>query len=206
MFGSGSDAEKQKVAGDVVHGFRNAGFIYLKNHGIPKDQIDAVFAHSAEFFALPQAEKDALAWYAAAANRGYTTLGREKTSMADEPDVAALREANPDLKESLEIGRDDEPQYPNMWPPQKDADQWASEFKSTMMQFFSTCYRFHMEVMRCIAVGLDIDKHWFDPFTDGGDNTLRLLHYPAQSRDVFERNQDQVRAGAHTDYGMSCRW
>jgi isopenicillin N synthase-like dioxygenase len=205
VFGSGSDAEKQKVARDVVHGFRNAGFIYLKNHGIPKDQIDAVFAHSAKFFALPQAEKDALAWYAAAANRGYTTLGREKTSMADEPDVAALREANPDLKESLEIGRDDEPQYPNMWPAQRDADQWASEFKSTMLQFFSTCHRFHMEVMRCIAVGLDIDQHWFDPYTNGGDNTLRLLHYPAQSREVFERNKDQVRAGAHTDYGMSCR-
>jgi isopenicillin N synthase-like dioxygenase len=205
VFVSGSDAGKQNVARDVVHGFRNAGFVYLKNHGIPKDQIDAVFAHSAKFFALPQAEKDALAWYDAAANRGYTTLGREKTSMADEPDVAALREAIPDLKESLEIGRDDQPDLPNMWPPQTD-DQWAAEFKSTMKEFFSRCNMFHMEVMRCIAVGLGIDEHWFDAYTDAGDNTLRLLHYPAQNREVFERNKDQVRAGAHTDYGMSVRW
>jgi isopenicillin N synthase-like dioxygenase len=177
----------------------------LKNHGIPNDQIDAVFAHSAKFFALSSAEKDSLAWYSAAANRGYTTLGREKTSMIDEPDVAGLRDANPDLKESLEIGRDDQPEYPNMWPPQEDSgDKWASEFKSTMLKFFSTCYQFHMEVMRCIAVGLGLDHHWFDDYTNAGDNTLRLLHYPAQSRDVFERNKDQVRAGEHTDYGMSC--
>ena len=30
---------------------------------------------------------------------------------------------------------------------------------------------------------------------------LRLLHYPEVDADVFQTNKNQVRAGAHTDYG-----
>ena len=60
-----------------------------------------------------------------------------------------------------------------------------------------------MQLMRAIAVGLGIDETWFDGYTDRGDNTLRLLHYPPVSADVFARNENQVRAGAHSDYG-SC--
>ena len=58
-----------------------------------------------------------------------------------------------------------------------------------------------MQVMRAIAVGMSIEEKWFDDFTNRGDNTLRLLHYPPVKKEVFERNQNQLRAGAHTDYG-----
>ena len=58
-----------------------------------------------------------------------------------------------------------------------------------------------MQVMRCIAVGLGIEEKWFDEFTDRGDNTLRLLHYPPVDKATFDKNEKQVRAGAHTDYG-----
>lgn len=55
--------------------------------------------------------------------------------------------------------------------------------------------------MRAIAVGMGIDEAYFDPYTDGGDNTLRLLHYPSVPKSVFTKNNMQVRAGEHTDYG-----
>jgi isopenicillin N synthase-like dioxygenase len=188
----------------MVEGFRTAGFIYLKNHGIPPAQLSKVFGQSAKFFELPQTQKDALEWYSAEANRGYTGHGREKVSLSEEADkVAELREQAPDLKESLEIGRDDEPQFPNMWPPAgAGGGDWAEQFKADMKEFFEACKNFHMEVMRSVAVGLGIDTTWFDGFTDAGDNTLRLLHYPPVSKEVFDRNASQVRAGAHTDYGM----
>jgi len=201
LYLSGSPEEKKKVADEVVKGFQTAGFIYLKNHGIPREQVSHVFGQSARFFAQSQPNKDALAWYSAEANRGYVTHGREKVSMADD-DVEALRQAAPDLKESLEIGRDDEPQFPNMWPPQDESsDSWPSEFKASMLKFFTDCKQLHMQVMRSMAVGLGIEESWFDGYTDAGDNTLRLLHYPAVAREVFEKNELQVRAGAHTDYG-----
>jgi isopenicillin N synthase-like dioxygenase len=129
--------------------------------------------------------------------------------LAEEADkVAELREEAPDLKESLEIGRDDEPECPNMWPPEGSGERpaWATEFKETMNGFFDQCKEFHMTVMRAIAVGLAIEEKWFDGFTDRGDNTLRLLHYPSVKKEVFDRNKNQVRAGAHSDYGkmISC--
>jgi isopenicillin N synthase-like dioxygenase len=164
--------------------------------------VSDVFDKSAQFFALPQPKKDELAWYSAAANRGYTAYGREKVSMNGVEDVAALREAIPDLKESIEIGRDDEPEHPNMWPQSEDGtDKWPSEFRNITTDFFSTCKTLHMQVMRSVAVGLGIESSWFDDFTDGGDNTLRLLHYPPVKKEVFEKNKLQVRAGEHTDYG-----
>jgi isopenicillin N synthase-like dioxygenase len=118
--------------------------------------------------------------------------------MADVEDVAALREANPDLKESLEIGREGQEGHPNQWPP---GEGWPVEFRNTMQEFFVRCKDLHMEVMSSIAVGLGLDAKFFDGYTDVGDNTLRLLHYPEVKRSVFQKNEAQVRAGIHTDYG-----
>ncbi len=113
---------------------------------------------------------------------------------------AELRKTVPDLKESLEIGRDDQPETPNMWP---SGDDEAAQFKTQMMGFFETAKKLHMQVMRAIALGMGIDETWFDGFTNAGDNTLRLLHYPGVSKEIFKRNdgQLQVRAGEHSDYG-----
>lgn len=186
----------------MLNGFQNAGFIYLKNHGISQSTLSTVFSHSANFFARPEEQKDALAWYSAAANRGYTAQGREKLVVLEETGTEEeLRKIVPDLKESLEIGRDDQPETPNMWP---SGDEEATEFKKEMMAFFETCKRLHMQVMRAIALGMAIEETWFDGFTDAGDNTLRLLHYPGVAKSIFKRDdgQIQVRAGEHSDYGI----
>jgi isopenicillin N synthase-like dioxygenase len=176
----------------------------LTNHGIPPSIVQKVFGYSASFFKLPQNTKDSLAWYSARANRGYVTHGREKTSFLEQADIVEeLRKQAPDLKESLEIGRDDEPEYPNMWPKEGagEEENWAADFKESMNSFFDACKDMHMQVMRSIAVGLSLEARWFDEFTDQGDNTLRLLHYPGVKKEVFDKNENQVRAGAHTDYG-----
>lgn len=117
------------------------------------------------------------------------------TSAEEIEDVRAQEGA--DLKESIEIGREDEPGLPNHWP----TDDEGLVFKQQMIKFFDLCKNLHVEIMRAIAVGLGIDEHWFDAYCDGGDNTLRLLHYPEVRAEVFKKNENQVRAGAHTDYG-----
>jgi len=187
----------------VLNGFQTAGFVYLKDHGISPETISNVFSNSAKFFARPQEEKDALSWYSPAANRGYSAQGREKVTLPDEKDVKKLREAIPDLKESIEIGREGVPDMPNMWPPTEGDDE-AKVFKDVMLKFHDTCKELHMQLMRAIALGMGIDEKWFDGFTDGGDNNLRLLHYPGVPKSVFKREdgQLQVRAGEHSDYGM----
>jgi len=112
--------------------------------------------------------------------------------------VEALRAEVPDLKETFEIGREDEKDHPNQWP---SSDAAAREFKEFMLGFFAQCKQLHIELMRAIAVGMGIQESYFDAYTDVGDNTLRLLHYPEVPKSLFEINKLQVRAGEHTDYG-----
>lgn len=164
--------DKLAVARAILDGFQNAGFIYLRNHGIPKPVIQKTFQESAEFFKRPLSQKDALAWTTAEANRGYVAQGREKVTDATDPkEIEELRAAEgEDLKESLEIGREGEEGHPNSWP---EVD--GEEFKATMLEFFDKCKDLHVQVMRAIAVGLGIEETWFDSYCDKGDNTLRRV-------------------------------
>jgi isopenicillin N synthase-like dioxygenase len=162
---------KLETARAILSGFQTAGFIYLRNHGIPKSTVQKTFAQSAKFFARPLPQKDALAWTTPEANRGYVAQGREKvTDATDAAEIEELRAAEgEDLKESLEIGREGEEGHPNSWP---EVDE-GEEFKKSMLEFFDVCKELHVNVMRAIAVGLGIEEGWFDGYCDKGDNTLR---------------------------------
>ncbi|KAI0181105.1 thymine dioxygenase [Hypoxylon sp. FL1284] len=198
-FLNGTAEQRKETANAILHGFQTAGFIYLKGLPITSDYRQHVFNTSAKYFRLPTDTKMSHCWTTPEANRGYSAPGREKTTtLTDIDDVKKLRDSAPDLKESLEIGREGEPDQPNHWP--KEEGELVG-FKETMLGFHDRCKELHMEVMRAIAVGLGIDETWFDGYTDVGDNTLRLLHYPEVRKDVFTINPGQVRAGAHSDYG-----
>lgn len=61
-FLEGDALTKKSTAQAILAGFKNAGFIYLSNHGVPQDMLEKTFQESAKFFDRPRAEKDALAW------------------------------------------------------------------------------------------------------------------------------------------------
>ncbi|KAI1505427.1 hypothetical protein F5X99DRAFT_244120 [Biscogniauxia marginata] len=198
-FLNGSPEQRKETANAILHGFQTAGFIYLKGLPITSEYRKHVFETSAKYFRLPTETKMSHCWTTPEANRGYSAPGREKTTvLTDISEVKKLRDAVPDLKESLEIGRESDKDHPNHWPEEEGE---LVGFKETMLEFHEKCKALHMEVMRAIAVGLGIEEGWFDKFTDVGDNTLRLLHYPEVKKDVFTINPGQVRAGAHSDYG-----
>ncbi|KAG8218562.1 hypothetical protein J3R82DRAFT_4203 [Butyriboletus roseoflavus] len=190
-------SEKRRVSDDIVNGFKEVGFVYLSGHGIPGDVIDNVYRKSATFFSLPQEIKDQVAWDDPRANRGYVKVGRERVTQAsDAAEIAALRAKAPDTKESMEIGRDWDPIWKNKWP--KEAD--SPEFKRTMLQFFQTCHELHVDVMRSIALGLDLHESFFDRKIDQQYHNLRLLSYPSIRTKLLSQ-EGQARAGAHSDYG-----
>ncbi|KAJ3217360.1 hypothetical protein HDU67_008062 [Dinochytrium kinnereticum] len=191
----GDAADKRRAAAEVVDAFKNVGFVYLANHGIGEDVLGKVFEKSKRFFELPLSEKEKIAWETPESNRGYVAPGREKvTQLLDASEVAKLREQSPDLKESLEIGKEPSTDYQNRWPVHDP------NFRPTMMQFYDTAHNLHFQVMRSIGLGLGIGERFFDPFCDKKDHNLRLLHYPEVPASVFEK-EGQARAGAHSDYG-----
>ena len=74
-----------------------------------------------------------LAWEDPRSNRGYVQVGRERvTQSTDAAEIAALRAKAPDSKETMEIGRDWDTTWKNMWPHESD----APGFKQTMLHFF----------------------------------------------------------------------
>lgn len=205
QFLSGSPSERAAAAAAVLHGFQTAGFVYLKNHGVPFATTSTVFARSADFFRLPLDAKDALSLTDPAANRGYLRQGREKLLPPEDGRASegGFRKEIVELKESLEIGREPDDKYDNHWP-EEGAGSGVEGFRAEMVRFFDTCKGLHVQVMRAIAMGLGLEETHFDGFVDGGDNTLRLLHYPQVKADVFKANEGQVRAGEHCVRFTSC--
>jgi len=192
-----SQAEKKQTADEIVSAFKESGFIYIGNHGIPTATVKNVFTKSAEFFRLPVEVKDKLRWEDPRSNRGYVAFGRERVTQAtDAAEIAALRSKAPDFKETMEIGRDWDSVWKNQWPRESDLPQ----FKQTMLDFFKKCHDLHVEVLRSIAVGLDLEENFFDKKVDQQCHNMRLLSYPSIKRELLE-SEGQARAGSHSDYG-----
>lgn len=81
----------------------------------------------------PNPTQDTLAWESPRSNRGYVRIGRERvTQSADAAEIAKMRESAPDYKESMEIGREADAEWKNMWPKESE----APEFRGTMLGFF----------------------------------------------------------------------
>jgi len=193
---AGSLSEKRKTADAIVNGFKEVGFIYLKGHGISPSKVDNVFKKSADFFLLSSSAKDKLAWEDPRANRGYVKIGRERvTQSEDVAEIAELRNKAPDMKETMEIGREWDTTWRNHWPRESD----VPGFKETMLDFFQTCHELHTIVMRAIALGLDLNEMFFEDKINEQRHNLRLLSYPPIKTSLLK--EGQTRAGAHSDYG-----
>jgi isopenicillin N synthase-like dioxygenase len=194
---SRSAAVKQEISEQVVLAFKTSGFLYLKNHGLSRQEVARVFQASKSFFALSQAIKDRLAWKDPRANRGYVAQGRERvTNSTDEAEIAALRESAPDYKESLEIGREVDATYKNEWPTEEE----LPGFREVMLEFRKRADKLHLEVLRSIAIGLNLQADFFDSKCNEEWHTLRLLHYPSIPASLLQGDAGS-RAGSHSDYG-----
>ena len=172
---------------------RRHGFFYLTGHGIDAALIDAVFAQSARFFALDDAAKQAV------------HLRRVHHALGYEPLKAQTLEAGspPDLKEGFYIGPDiapDDPAVlagrfgvgPNQWP------EGLPEFRATMAAYFAAARGLAVQVMRALALALDLPADHFAGFTRDPACRLRLLHYPTQPA---QGEPGEKGCGAHTDFG-----
>src|SRR5690349_974322 len=98
---------------EVAH---EAGYCYLTGHRIPDSLVGRLLGAARQLFALPQADKDAVAMVRSPHFRGYTRLGGELTR--GEVDWREQIDIGP---ERAPIGGPDRPDYlwlqgPNQWP------------------------------------------------------------------------------------------
>ena len=137
-------------------------------------------------------------------------IGRERlTQSTDAAEIAELRDKAPDMKETMEIGFEEDKNWINQWPQESD----VPGFKQTMLDFFRVsscndpsvlaahkfkqiCNETHCIVMRAIALGLDLDEMYFEDKINEQYHNLRLLSYPPIKTSLLKDGQS--RAGAHS--------
>ncbi|EIW59524.1 thymine dioxygenase [Trametes versicolor FP-101664 SS1] len=190
---------REDVARAMVDSFKRVGFVYLVNHGIPKDKICTMFDWSKRFFAQPMEVKQ-LAPHPPSGthHRGYSAPGVEKVvqHIYDKDALQEVRAKAPDVKESFECGWEESESMPNIWLP----DDTLPGFKEACLDFYWTCHETELNILRALAAGLGISEDHLVPYHNAHDCQLRLLHYPSvPAQDLLEEKISRI--DAHSDFG-----
>ncbi|PZW50505.1 isopenicillin N synthase-like dioxygenase [Humitalea rosea] len=196
----GSPAERLRVGREMDRTCREIGFFTVTGHGVSATAMDNLRGLANTFFALPLDEKQRALHPVKGTPRGYIALGVE--ALASGNAVATP----PDLKEYYHFGRETWPEEayytspegqryfrPNLWPER------PAGFAAAAAAYYAAMETLTVEMMRLASLGLGIPEHFFDDKIDRHITAMRLNHYPAQ---VAPPAPGQLRAGAHTDYGL----
>lgn len=131
--------------------------------------------------------------------RGYSPIGGEKISQSiDGDEVSKLRQVE-DVRDMFDFGADvgvPSIREPNMWP----SEEVLPGFKDFSLKFFWTCNEAGLNVLRAIALGLDLPETFFTDAHSDHDHLIRYHHYPEVDRKSLVEGT-KARVGAHSDYG-----
>jgi isopenicillin N synthase-like dioxygenase len=186
----GSQNDQLKFIDELFFGFKEYGFIILKDHDVHSDLLAKAYQMSQQFFSLPNEVKMQYA-KVAGGQRGYTPFGTEHAK--DSPVM--------DLKEFWHVGREVPAShkfakyYPqNVWPNNE-----IKEFRKTFEQIYGSLEQAGAAMLQALTFPLEVPNHYFDTMTHEGNSILRLLHYPPIPEGVDPRC---IRAAAHEDINL----
>lgn len=166
------------------------GFFYLTGHGVSEDLTDRLLTEARRLFALPDADKDAVAMRNSPHFRGYTRLGGELTGgvvdWREQIDIGAQR---------APIGGPGKPDYlwlqgPNQWPPA------LPELPAVIAEWDAALAEVGRTLLRHWAISLGSPADVFDDaFADTPATLIKIVRYPAQA-------DTPQGVGAHRDAGV----
>lgn len=186
------DLTQPDAAQAIDRACRDAGFFYLRGHGLPDSLLVNAFRQAALFFAQPETTKNKYhISHAHPHQRGYVPLFGE----------ALDDDTPPDYKESYDLGVDlpvDHPDVvagkpfsaPNVWPE-------LNGFKDAIAAYHNAMMGLSDRLVRLTAEGLELGAEFFDQAMDNPVGNLRLLHYPPS-----HQTEAMGGCGEHTDYGF----
>jgi isopenicillin N synthase-like dioxygenase len=172
---------------EVAH---EIGFFYLTGHQVPEELTHRLLAAARRLFALPQADKDAVAMVRSPHFRGYTRLGGELTG------------GEVDWREQIDIGTERAPiggpgkpdylwlQGPNQWP-------WGvPELPGIVAEWDQALAAVGRALLRHWAISLGSRPDVFNAaFADAPATLIKIVHYPAVAT-------SPQGVGAHKDSGV----
>ncbi|MCS6905834.1 MAG: 2-oxoglutarate and iron-dependent oxygenase domain-containing protein [Bacteroidia bacterium] len=188
-FTKGTTESRQKFVQDLGQAYEKIGFVAIQNHELEDAFIAELYAAVKKFFDLPDATKKKYEREDLAGQRGYT--GKLKEHAKDQT-VA-------DLKEFYQIGQElENPEvygYPaNVWPEE------VPEFKPLAIQCYRKLEAIGRQMLRAIALYLDLPEDYFEDKVHHGNSILRAIHY-FPLKDI-EIEPGAVRSAAHEDINL----
>ncbi len=188
-FLSGDQDRKSSFVNELGEAYQNIGFVAVKNHGLSDELTASIYHQVQKFFALPEETKLKYEIEGLAGQRGYTSFGKEH----------AKGRNTGDLKEFWHFGQyveDDDPiksQYPDNVMVQELPD-----FNRVGKLVYQQLEETGRQMLRAIALFLELDEFYFDDKIHNGNSILRPIHYPP----ITEAPDDAVRAAEHEDINL----
>ena len=188
-FTDGGKDDRIKFIKDLGSAFHEVGFVAVVNHGVPKALVDGFYDYSKAFFALPIDVKQKYEIKDGAGQRGYTSFGKEH---AKQSEVA-------DLKEFFQIGQKVEKEHPRFkdYPSNPKVEEVA-EFTLTGRKLYRAFEKAGAQLLRAIAIHLDLDRNYFAQYIQDGNSILRSIHYPP----ITQEPETAIRAEQHEDINL----
>lgn len=188
-FLSDDPVRKQKFVNEIGKAYEEIGFVALKGHFLKDDLVAQLYAQVRLFFELPLEKKKKYEIPGIGGQRGYVSFGKE----------SAKGRTAADLKEFWHFGQyvENDPQLKAKYPENVMVEE-LPEFNPTGKKAYKMLEKTGVYVLRALALYLDLDEFYFDPYVKNGNSILRPIHYPP----ITEEPKDAVRAAAHGDINL----
>jgi isopenicillin N synthase-like dioxygenase len=176
---------KQSAATEIGKYFRDPGFFFVRNHGIPLTLTEEAFGEINQFYRLPHEEKMRYDCSEESQYLGYRGLGREKsrTHSGAEP------------CEQYRIGNTDGPLGRGL-----TADFYHERFIQSRSLFHKLVELSNL-IMDACAIDLELGEHYFDPYMDSAMHRLGLnLYKVGQARELS--NEVTYAMSPHVDAAL----
>ena len=169
-----------------------AVFFYVTGHGITQQRITELQGMYQSFFAQSLEQKLKIDITQTHHHRGYGSIGTEQL----DPQKPA------DFKETFDMGRNLAADHPDVLAGKAlhGTNQYPDieGFQALVERHYWDMIELGKTILKALAIALKLDPHYFDSSFTEPLSVLRFIHYPAVEK---KQDEQQVGAGAHTDYG-----
>ncbi|MFM6952082.1 MAG: isopenicillin N synthase family dioxygenase [Bacteroidota bacterium] len=188
-FTHGSNDQKLAFVRDLGQAYEQIGFVAIRNHGIPQQILTDLYDQVKNFFDLPESVKLKYDDSEGGGQRGYTGFGKEH---------AKNRNAG-DLKEFWHFGQYTQGAKVEVptYPENKKVSELPA-FNEAGEAIYKALEETGIQMLRAIALHLNLDELYFDDKVKYGNSILRAIHYPPITGDP----KDAIRAGEHEDINL----
>jgi isopenicillin N synthase-like dioxygenase len=194
-FTSGNPDQKKAFVQKLGEAYNNIGFVAIKNHGLGKELQDKLYAVIKKFFSLADDVKAKYEKPEIGFQRGYTGKGKEHAKGRNTGDLKEFYHVGQEL-DTIPDSDETKKEYPdNIWPSE------VPEFKDIANEAYRTLEAAGKNMLKAIALYLELDENYFEDKVAYGNSILRQIHYfPIENPDAVPA--DAVRAAEHGDINL----